>query len=1082
MRPRTILILGSGALKIGEAGEFDYSGSQAIKALRAEGHKVILLNPNIATNQTNQNLANKIYFLPVTPEFVEKIIQKEKPDSILLSCGGQTALNCGVECDRRGFFQKFKIEVLGTPISTIRATEDRELFVQKLNAIQVKTAKAKAVKTIPAGLKAAQKIGYPVIVRAAYALGGRGSGFAANALELTKLLKIAFANSPQVLIEEDLRGWKEIEYEIVRDSDDNCIAVCNMENFDPLGIHTGESLVVAPSQTLNNYEYQELRTIALKTIRHLGIIGECNIQYALNPKPENPRVLDYRVIEVNARLSRSSALASKATGYPLAAVAAKIALGKKLNEIQNPVTQTTTACFEPALDYLVLKVPRWDLQKFHHASTRLGSEMKSVGEVMAIGRSFEEVLQKSLRMLQIGAYGFSHANFQFENLTKTIREPTPERIFALARALRDGWSPEKINRISGGIDLWFLEKLKNIVDFEQQVLKKELKNAKSLPKLSLTKLRQAKRLGFSDAQIAYRAKTSELAVRKLRNKLNLKPWVKKIDTFAAEFPAKTNYLYLTYHGTESDQLKLNSHPKEPKTILVLGSGAYCIGSSVEFDWCAISAVQTLAKQGYQTALLNYNPETVSTDYDMTDLLFFDELSVERVLDITEIIKSAGVVISVGGQVPQNLAPKLARAGVPILGTNPQNIDLAESREKFSRLCDELAIDQPAWAEFNAIQKAFSFAKKVGFPVLVRPSYVLSGAAMAVAEDSLQLKNYLARATKISLEAPVVISKFEENARELDFDGVAVKGKLIIFAISEHIENAGVHSGDATLVLPPQKTYLETIKRIKRIAKLLAAKLKITGPFNIQFLAKDNRIKVIEMNLRASRSFPFVSKVSGHNFIEIGVAGMLGIIQPKEWRRQNYQTLDLNHVGVKTAQFSFSRLQGADPTLGVEMASTGEVACFGNTLNEAFLKAWLAAGNKLPQQNIFLSIGPLVAKVSFLPSVQKLLKLGYKIFASTGTSKFLRENGLKITEVNLANSDKPNSIEQLIQKRLIDFVINIPQNRTTLELTRGYHLRRLATDFSISLLTNLQVARVLVDALSEFRGKELTIQEWSEYQN
>lgn len=928
-----------------------------------------------------------------------------------------------------------------------------------------------------------------MIVRAAYALGGRGSGFAENPAELTKLLATAFANSPQVLIEEDLRGWKEIEYEIVRDRADNCVAVCNMENFDPLGIHTGESLVVAPSQTLNNYEYQELRRIALKTIRHLGIIGECNIQYALNPKPANSRELDYRVIEVNARLSRSSALASKATGYPLAAVAAQIALGQNLPEIKNQVTQTTTAYFEPALDYLVLKVPRWDLQKFRHVSLRLGSEMKSVGEVMAIGRSFEEAMQKALRMLQIGAYGFSHANFEFPNLTKLIREATPERIFAIARALRDGWSIAKINRVSGGIDPWFLAKLKNIVDFEQETLKKTLKKPQDLAKISPTKLHTAKKLGFSDAQIAYCARASEFAVRKIRQQLGLIPCLKKIDTFAAEFPTKTNYLYLTYHGTHSDPLnlkQLTAQQKNSKTPakepigLVLGSGAYCIGSSVEFDWCAINAIQTLKKYHYRTAVINYNPETVSTDYDMTDLLFFEELSVERVLDIVELIQPTGVIVSVGGQVPQNLAKKLTQAKVPIWGTAAQHIDLAESREKFSHLCDTLAIDQPAWAKFTENKAAFKFAKKVGFPVLVRPSYVLSGAAMAVAENPQDLKNYLVRATKISLEAPVVISKFEEGARELDFDGVAAQGKLIIFAISEHVENAGVHSGDATLVLPPQKTYLETIKRIKKIAKKLAKNLHITGPFNIQFLAKDNSIKVIELNLRASRSFPFVSKVSGHNFIEIAVSGMLGSVPSKKWRHQNYQTLDLNHIGVKAAQFSFSRLRGADPTLGVEMASTGEVACFGQDLSEAFLKAFLATGNNLPQKNILLTIGPLNAKVEFLTSVQKLIELKYKIFASPGTAKFLKENGLKVQQVSFADSTNYQNVSKLIQQRHLDFIIDIPQNRTTLVLTQGYALRRLATDFGLTLITNLQVARLLVKALAEFHNRELPVLEWGEY--
>ncbi|MCF7846426.1 MAG: carbamoyl-phosphate synthase (glutamine-hydrolyzing) large subunit [Candidatus Peribacteraceae bacterium] len=1068
-RPKKVLVLGSGALKIGEAGEFDYSGSQAIKALQEEKIKTILVNPNIATNQTSKGVADRVYFLPVTPRFVERVIQKEKPDGILLAFGGQTALNCGVELEKRGILKKHKVKVLGTQISAIEATEDREIFVKKLSEIDVKTARAQAVKNEAEGIRAAKKIGFPVIVRAAYALGGKGSGFAKNTTELKKILEVAFSASPQVLIEEDLRGWKEIEYEVVRDSADTCLTVCNMENFDPLGIHTGESIVVAPSQTLNNFEYHALREIGIRVIRHLGIVGECNIQYALRPDPEDPHKIDYRVIEVNARLSRSSALASKATGYPLAHVAAKLALGKRLDEVPNAVTGNTTACFEPALDYLVLKIPRWDLQKFRKVSSRIGSEMKSVGEVMAIGRSFEEVLQKALRMLQVGAYGFSHANFKFDSLEEVIAQPTPERIFAIARALRNGWSVAKIKNLTG-IDEWFLEKCKNVADFERDVLKKKK------GKLTKSEMVRAKKLGFSDSQIAWRAGVGELEIRKRRKKFGILPAVKKIDTFAAEFPAKTNYLYLTYHGDTSDEIKFSKKPR----AVVLGSGAYCIGSSVEFDWCCVSAVQTLAKNGFETVMINYNPETVSTDYDTCDQLYFDELSVERVLDILDFTKPKGVVVSTGGQIPNNLVGKLAAEKVPIFGTSPKSIDRAESREKFSKLCDDLGVDQPDWAEFTKNSEALSFAKKVGYPALVRPSYVLSGAAMSVAFTAEQLQNYLAKATKVSLDAPVVISKFEEGAREIDFDGVAAAGKLVIFAVSEHVENAGVHSGDATLVLPPQKTYLETVRRIKEIAKRLAKELKITGPFNIQFLAKENRIAVIEMNLRASRSFPFVSKTSGHNFIEIAVEAMLGKVKPKKWRKQNYQTLDLNHVGVKAAQFSFSRLKGADPTLGVEMASTGEVACFGMNLHEAFLKAQIAVGFRLPKKNVLISTGSLDSKLTFLPSARKLVKMGFKIFATPGTSKFLQENGVPNSRVHFPLEKRKPNASELFAQRKVGMVINIPKNYQAEELTNGYLIRRRATDFDIPLFVNPQVAKLVVDSLELYKNEELPIRAWDEY--
>lgn len=1074
--PKKVLVLGSGALQIGQAGEFDYSGSQAIKALKEDGVATVLVNPNIATNQTSRGVADTVYFLPVTPEFVTRIIEKEKPDGLLLAFGGQTALNCGVALEKSGVLKKYGVRVLGTPVATIEATEDREIFVRKLNEIDVRTARAAAVTSKTDGLAAAKKLGFPVIARAAFALGGKGSGFAENEKELSELLDIAFAESPQVLIEEDLRGWKELEYEVVRDSNDTCLTICNMENFDPLGVHTGESIVIAPSQTLNNAEYHELREIALRTIRHLGVVGECNIQYAVNPRPdpEGPRdpqgrlLLDYRVIEVNARLSRSSALASKATGYPLAYVAAKLGLGYRLDEIKNAVTGgKTTACFEPALDYVVLKVPRWDLQKFRKVATRIGTEMKSVGEVMAIGRSFEEVLQKALRMLQIGAYGFSHANVRFKNraeLAHAIQFPTPHRVFALARALRDGWSVDELHRLSR-IDKWFLEKCKNIVDFEQQVLKTKA------GKLAKDELRTAKKLGFSDSQIAWRAGVHELEIRAQRKKLGVLPVVKKIDTFAAEFPAETNYLYLTYHGEISDEIKTTKKPK----AIVLGSGAYCIGSSVEFDWCAVSAIQTLAKDGFETVMVNYNPETVSTDYDTADQLYFDELSAERVLDIVDLVQPKGVVVSVGGQIPQNLVGKLAKEKVPMFGTAAAAIDTAESREKFSALCDKLGVDQPAWAEFVHEKDALKFAEKVGYPVLVRPSYVLSGAAMAVASSPEQLKNYLEKAAAVGSDAPVVITKFEENAKELDFDGVAANGELLIYAVSEHVENAGVHSGDATLVLPPQKTYLETVKRIKRIAKELAAALAITGPFNIQFLAKENRVKVIELNLRASRSTPFVSKVSGHNFAEIAVEAMLGKVKPKSWRKQNYQTLDLDHVGVKAAQFSFSRLKGADPTLGVEMASTGEVACFGHSLNEAFLKAQMAVGFKIPRKGVLISAGNLVSKVALLGTAKKLTALGLQIFATEGTAAFLAENGVQAQPIA-----KGTAVLQLLESRAVDLVINIAKNAGSEELTAGYAIRRKATDLSIPLVINPQIARLLADSLTEFAAKPLPIDAWGEY--
>ena len=1062
---KKVLILGSGALKIGEAGEFDYSGSQAIKALKEEKIKTVLINPNIATNQTSKELADKIYFLPVDPYFVEGVIKKERPDGILLSFGGQTALNCGVALFKKGILKKYKIQVLGTPVKTIEETEDRELFKRKLDEIDGLSPKSLAVNSIPEGLKAAQKIGFPLIVRAAFTLGGKGSGFADTKTELKKLLENAFAYSPQVLVEESLKGWKEVEYEVVRDKYDNCITVCNMENFDPLGIHTGESIVVAPSQTLTNSEYHKLRDISIRTIRHLGIIGECNIQFALDPASE-----DYRIIEVNARLSRSSALASKATGYPLAFIAAKLALGHSLPELKNAVTGTTTACFEPALDYLALKIPRWDLNKFRKVSEKITSEMKSVGEIMALGRSFEEVMQKGLRMLQIGLHGFvanEKIGIKSEGLAKEITNPTPKRILAITEALQKGWSTAKISRLSG-IDQWFLDKLKKIVNVEKRL--------RRTPTIQSELMREAKKRGFSDHQIALIKHSDEMKIRTLRKKMNILPVVKQIDTLAAEYPASTNYLYLTYHGDKNDI----SFTSRRKKAAVLGSGAYCIGSSVEFDWCCVTAVKTLQKEKYETIMINYNPETVSTDYDICDRLYFDELSLERVLDIYEMENPEGVIISTGGQIPNNLAMKLHRAKVKILGTSPNDIDRAESRHKFSGMLDDIDVDQPKWREFAHVQDAFKFAKEVGYPVLVRPSYVLSGAAMSVAHDEISLRTYLGKAAKISIEAPVVISKFEQGAKEIEIDAVAHQGELLIWAIAEHIENAGVHSGDATIVLPPQKLYIETIRRIRLIAKQIARNLNITGPFNIQFLAKSNQIKVIECNLRASRSFPFSSKVTGYNFIEIATQAMLGKAKSKTYRKQNYQTLDLDHVGVKAPQFSFSRLKGADPVLGVEMASTGEVACFGDDLEEAFLKSLISVGLTLPKKNILISIGKVADKADFLSAAQKLIKLNFKLYATAGTAKFFQDHGVQTTVIYKEDEPQtPNVLGYLAQGK-IDFVINIPKSFASDEITQGYLMRRRAIDLNIPLITNLQVARLVVDSIAKYGLKDLKIKEWKEY--
>lgn len=1071
-KPKKVLILGSGGLKIGQAGEFDYSGSQAIKALKEEGIKTVLINPNIATIQTSEGLADRVYFLPVTPEFVEQVIKKERPDGILLSFGGQTALNCGLELDKSGVLKKYRVKVLGTSTKVIEDTEDRELFVKRLNEIGAKSPVSVATTSIKDAVAAAKQIGYPVMMRVAFSLGGLGSGICRSEEELIKRCKEIFASAPQILIEEWLGGWKEVEYEVVRDQYDNCITVCNMENFDPLGIHTGESIVVAPSQTLSNAEYHKLRSIAIKVIRHLGIVGECNIQYALDPHSE-----DYRIIEVNARLSRSSALASKATGYPLAFVAAKLSLGYSLIDIANQVTKKTTACFEPALDYCVIKIPRWDLKKFKDVDKRIGSEMKSVGEVMAIGRKFEEALQKALRMIGIGMHGLVQNNLKIENIEEELKHPTDKRVFAVAQALQQGWTIDKIYNITK-IDKWFLSKLKNIVDCEKDMVQKcrgeksfalTGKGEKSFAPTK-TLLLRAKQLGFSDYQIAKIFKTDLLEIRKRRKKLGIVPCIKQIDTLAAEYPAKTNYLYFTYNGDTND-----IEPSK-NSVVVLGSGTYRIGSSVEFDWCCVNAVMTAKKMGYQTIMLNYNPETVSTDYDVCDKLYFDEISLERVLDIYEFENPNGVIVSMGGQVASNLVMRLHQSKVKILGTEPKYIDSAEDRHKFSKLLDSLQVDQPEWNELSSIAAAKDFAKKVGYPVLIRPSYVLSGAAMNVVWDDESLVKYLGEAVEVNPKHPVVITKFIENSKEIEIDAVAKDGNLIIYAISEHIENAGVHSGDATVALPAQKLYIETIRQIKKITRKIAKGLKITGPFNIQFLAYDNHVKVIECNLRASRSFPFCSKVFKQNMIDIATRAILGEdVKPVE-----KSAFDLDYVGVKAAQFSFSRLKGADPTLGVEMAATGEVGCFGHDLNEAFLKAFLSIGFKIPKKNILLSTGPTVNKGKFLKSALKLQQMGYKLYATDGTGQILRDAGIKVEILfDSSYNEKPN-IADYIQTGKIDLVINIPKNNLKSELQKEYAIRRLAIDFNVPLITNLQVAMQMVDALEMYREKGLEILAWEEY--
>jgi carbamoyl-phosphate synthase large subunit len=1069
--PRKVLILGSGALKIGEAGEFDYSGSQAIKALKEEGITTILVNPNIATIQTSENLADEVYFLPVNVEFVERVIEREKPDGLLLSFGGQTALNCGVELDREGILERHGVRVLGTPLETIRTTEDRHLFAEVLRSIDLDTPRSFACEDLENALIAAEEISYPVMVRAAYALGGKGSGIARDRQELTALASTALANTPQILVEEYLEGWKEIEYEVVRDSQDNCITVCNMENIDALGIHTGESIVVAPSQTLSDHDYHHLRSISIRLIRHLGVVGECNVQFALHPTSD-----EYRIIEVNARLSRSSALASKATGYPLAFVAAKLALGYCLVDVPNSITRVTASCFEPALDYCVIKMPRWDLKKFRRVSNLLGSEMKSVGEVMAIGRSFPEAIQKACRMLGVGAHGLvsSRKHFEEEELEQLLSVPTEERIFAIGEAFKHNWSVEKIHQLTH-ITSWFLARVRETVQCQLQI------EQFGLDELSPDLFRRAKELGFSDNQISRSVRRSDpippgygaaLEVRDRRELLGIRPVIKQIDTLAAEYPAQTNFLYLTYNGTESDVT-----PEEQSPVVVLGGGAYRIGSSVEFDWCAVNAVQSLARAGHRTVMINYNPETVSTDYDSCDRLYFEELSLERVLDIVALERAQGVVISVGGQIPNQLAVPLGSRGVPILGTGVDDIDRAENRERFSTLLDDLEIDQPEWRELNSVEDARAFAVRCGYPVLIRPSYVLSGAAMSVAHSDEELAHYLKAAADVSREHPVVVSKFIAGAKEIEMDGVAQNGKIICYAISEHVENAGVHSGDATMVFPSQRLYLETVRRIKRISRGISEALNITGPFNIQFLARDNHIKVIECNLRASRSFPFVSKILKENFIDYAVRAMLG----EKVESPEKSAFECDFVGVKAPQFSFSRLKGADPLLGVEMASTGEVACLGDDVEEAYLKALLSVGYKIPEKGVLLSTGTIESKVEFLEGARKLQDLGLPIFATPNTQAFLEENDVAATLLHQPLSGESPNVIEAIEQGKIDLVINVPRSLERKDLTSGYLIRRKAVDYGISLLTNIQAANLFSDALWKIRDvKDLQVKPWSEY--
>ncbi len=1068
---KKVLLLGSGALKIGEAGEFDYSGSQALKAMKEEGIETILINPNIATVQTSDGFADHIYFLPVTPFFVEKVIEKERPDGILLAFGGQTALNCGVALYESGVLEKYNVRVLGTPVRAIMDTEDRELFVRKLDEIGVKTIKSEAVSSVDDALQAAKTLGYPVIVRAAYALGGLGSGFCDNEEELVALTEKALSFSPQVLVEKSLKGWKEVEYEVVRDRFDNCITVCNMENFDPLGIHTGESIVVAPSQTLSNEDYHYLRKLAIKIIRHVGIVGECNVQYAFDPKS-----MDYRVIEVNARLSRSSALASKATGYPLAFVAAKLGLGYGLFDLKNSVTKETSAFFEPALDYIVVKIPRWDLGKFHGVRKEIGSSMKSVGEVMAIGRTFEEAIQKGLRMIGQGMHGFvGNREIKINDIDHALAEPTDKRIFVIAKAMKSGYTVDKIHELTK-IDKWFLYKLQHLIDTEA-----ELESFDEIEKLPATLLRLAKEQGFSDFQIARAvldnfggsAENANRRVRAYRKSLGIVPVVKQIDTLAAEYPAQTNYLYLTYNGSENDVNYLHDH----RSIVVLGSGAYRIGSSVEFDWCSVNALMTVKKEGWRSVMINYNPETVSTDYDMCDRLYFDELTFERVMDILDLEQPHGAILSVGGQIPNNLATRLDDEGVNILGTTARSIDNAEDRHKFSAMLDNLGIDQPRWRELTSFDDIREFIDEVGFPVLVRPSYVLSGAAMNVCSNDDELERFLRLAANVSKQHPVVVTEFIQNAKEIEMDAVAANGEIKAYAISEHIEFAGVHSGDATIQFPPQKLYVETMRRIKKISAQIAKALNITGSFNIQYLAKNNDIKVIECNLRASRSFPFVSKVLKINFIDLATKAMLGL----EVEKPAKNAFDLDYVGIKASQFSFSRLQGADPVLGVDMSSTGEVGCIGVDTSEAVMKSMLSVGYRVPKKGILLSTGSARQKIDMLDAAHQLHNKGYVLYATGGTHQFLADNGIPAIRVYWPSQPEmqPQAL-QLLHDKEIDLVVNIPKNLSTTELSNGYKIRRAAIDLNIPLLTNARLASAFVRAFTTLSLNDIEIKPWDEY--
>ncbi len=1074
---KKVLLLGSGALKIGEAGEFDYSGSQALKALKEEGIQTVLINPNIATVQTSEGVADQIYFLPVTPFFVEKVIQKERPDGILLAFGGQTALNCGVQLYKTGVLEKYNVEVLGTPVQAIIDTEDRELFVKKLDEIHIKTIKSEAVENIEDARKAAKELGYPVIIRAAYALGGLGSGFCDNEEELNKLAEKAFSFSPQVLVEKSLKGWKEIEYEVVRDRFNNCITVCNMENFDPLGIHTGESIVIAPSQTLTNKEYHKLRELAIRIIRHIGIVGECNVQYAFDPESE-----DYRVIEVNARLSRSSALASKATGYPLAFVAAKLGLGYGLFDLKNSVTKVTSAFFEPALDYVVCKIPRWDLGKFRGVDRELGSSMKSVGEVMAIGRTFEEAIQKGIRMIGQGMHGFvGNKELVIPDIDKSLREPTDKRIFVISKAMRAGYTIDQIHELTK-IDKWFLQKLMNIVRtmHELESWGPRISGGQISDFTDVELLRKAKVQGFSDFQIARafgleqveEMEDAIMVVRNFRKSLGVLPVVKQIDTLAAEYPAQTNYLYLTYNGIANDVKYVGDH----RSIIVLGSGAYRIGSSVEFDWCGVQALNTIRKEGYRSVMINYNPETVSTDYDMCDRLYFDELTFERVLDIIDLENPFGVIVSTGGQIPNNLAMRLDQQKVHILGTTAKSIDNAEDREKFSAMLDRIGVDQPAWRELTSMEDINEFISEVGFPVLVRPSYVLSGAAMNVCSNQEELERFLKLAANVSKKHPVVVSSFIEHAKEVEMDAVAKDGEIIAYAISEHIEYAGVHSGDATIQFPPQKLYVETVRRIKHISRQIAKELHISGPFNIQYLARENDIKVIECNLRASRSFPFVSKVLKINLIELATKVMLGL--PVE--RPSKNLFELDYVGIKASQFSFNRLQKADPVLGVDMASTGEVGCLGDDTSCAILKAMLSVGQRIPEKNILLSTGTAKQKADMLDAARLLVKKGYKLFATGGTSRYLTDNGVENTLVHWPSENMQPQALEMLHNREIDMVVNIPKNLSAGELDNGYKIRRAAIDLNIPLITNARLASAFIRAFCTLDINDIAIKSWSEY--